>query len=841
MMWPILAVVGFLATAVLLAFACFQTHRLSEGRRVQQELEKSSQALEEERKVLELIAKGGSLKEVLDALTMAIERLAPDCFCTILLLDDDRRRLLEGSGGSLPLEYMRALDGLEIGPNVGACGTAAFRNETTIVEDVATDLRFALAKDLLLSFGLRACWSVPIRDSNQNVLGTFAMYHQRIARPREHEINLVEAGAHLAGNAIERLRFEQNLRESAKRFQLAEKAAAFGVWQIDFLLGMVTISDGFSALAGLAGRPLRLTLGQWREMIHVDDRPAWDTAVEGVVAQRAFQAEYRILLPDGSIRWLRSHAQTELSDTVLHLLTGASIDITEAKELLMRFTKAFNVNPEPIIINGFSDGRYVDVNDSFLRVTGYRREEVLGHTAREMKLWNRPEDRARYLEILEKTGSVRDLEIIFQTKAGAQRIGLVSAELIDIGGEKCAIAVIRDITERSHLEVQLRQAQKMEAVGQLTGGIAHDFNNLLGVILGYSEILETQLDPNGSLHRSAEQIRKAGQRAASLTRQLLAFSRQQVLEPRVLFLNTIVVDTEKMLRRLIGENIELRVELDPTLGRVRADHGQIEQIIVNLAVNARDAMPQGGTLIIETANFEANADYASQHPPMSAGSFVRLSVKDAGVGMDAETQAHIFEPFFTTKGPGKGTGLGLATVYGVVKQSNGFVWVHSELGRGTTFEILLPRVEASVARVEPETRSTSLSEGTETVLLVEDEESLRNLISEMLRGDGYAVLEAANAADAIEIARQAPRRIDLLLTDVVMPGMNGAELADQLVSLYPWIKTLYMSGYTEFAVPLREMIQQDRTLLQKPFTQQSLSRKVREVLENHRPVVHTTL
>lgn len=840
MMWPALAVVGFLATAILLGFVCFQAHRLSEGRRVQQELKKSSQVLEEERRVLELIAKGGSLKEVLDALTVAIERLAPHCFCTILLLDDDRRRLVEGSGGSLPPEYMRALDGLEIGPNVGACGTAAFRNETTIVEDVATDFRFALAKDVLLSFGLRACWSVPIRDSSKNVLGTFAMYHQRIARPREHEVNLVEAGAHLAGNAIERLRSEQNLRESAKRFQLAEKAAAFGVWQINFPLGMVTISDGFSALAGLSGRPLRLTLGQWREMIYVDDRPAWDAAVEGVVAKRAFQAEYRILLPDGSIRWLRSHAQTELSDTPLDLLTGASIDITEAKELLMRFYKAFNVNPEPIIINAFSDGRYVDVNDSFLRVTGYRREEVLGCTARETKLWNRPEDRARYLQTLKETGSVRDLEIIFQTKAGAQRIGLVSAELIDIGGEKCAIAVIRDITERSRLEVQLRQAQKMEAVGQLSGGIAHDFNNLLGVILGYSEILETQLEPNSRLHRSAEQIRKAGRRAASLTRQLLAFSRQQVLEPTVLCLNTIVADTEKMLRRLIGENIELRVELDPRLGRVRADQGQIEQIIINLAVNARDAMPQGGTLTIETVNFEADAGYASQHPPMSAGSFVLLSVKDAGVGMDAETQAHIFEPFFTTKGPGKGTGLGLATVYGVVKQSNGFIWVHSELGHGTTFEILLPRVEAPVVRVELETRSTSSSKGTETVLLVEDEESLRKLISEMLRTDGYVVLEATNAAEAIKIAREAGGGIDLLLTDVVMPGMNGSKLADELISVYPRIKILYMSGYTEFAVPLGDIVQQDRALLQKPFTRQSLARKLREVLENHRSAVYTS-
>jgi CheY-like chemotaxis protein len=377
----------------------------------------------------------------------------------------------------------------------------------------------------------------------------------------------------------------------------------------------------------------------------------------------------------------------------------------------------------------------------------------------------------------------------------------------------------------------------MEAVGQLSGGIAHDFNNLLGVILEYSDILEMQLDPNGKLYKSAEQIKKAGQRAASLTRQLLAFSRQQVLEPTVLGLNTIVVDTEKMLRRLIGENIELRVVLDSELGRVRADQGQIEQILVNLAVNARDAMPQGGILTIETANIEADDSYVREHPPMSAGSFILLFVTDTGVGMDRETQAHIFEPFFTTKERGKGTGLGLATVYGVVKQSGGFVWVHSEPGQGTAFEILLPRVEESVRTVAQDTRSGGSWGGSETVLLVEDEESLRKLILRMLSENGYAVLEAASAIQAMEIARQVQGKIDLLLTDVVMPGMNGSELADQLVSLYPQIKTLYMSGYTEFAVRLSDIVRQERRLLQKPFTQQSLLRKIREVLENSRPSI----
>ena len=318
--------------------AWLQTRRLSESRRSQEALEKSSRVLEEERRVLELIARGASLKEVLDALTGAIERMAGHCFCTILLLDEDRRHLREGSGGSIPPEYMRAIDGLEIGPDVGACGSAAFRNETTIVEDIATDPRFAIAKDFVMSFGLRACWSVPIRDSKKNVLGTFAMYHQRPAKPRERDLRVVEAGAHLAGNAIERLKAEQRLREDAERFDLAEKAASFGIWQIDIPTDTVTISEGFAALTGLAGGPLRLSMQQWRDMTHPDDRAMANEAVDHAIsAGEAFQAEYRIVLPSGSIRWLRSQARTGLRGKGL---TGASIDVTEGKEMLMRLEQA---------------------------------------------------------------------------------------------------------------------------------------------------------------------------------------------------------------------------------------------------------------------------------------------------------------------------------------------------------------------------------------------------------------------------------------------------------------------------------------------------------------------
>jgi nitrogen-specific signal transduction histidine kinase/ActR/RegA family two-component response regulator len=393
--------------------------------------------------------------------------------------------------------------------------------------------------------------------------------------------------------------------------------------------------------------------------------------------------------------------------------------------------------------------------------------------------------------------------------------------------------IAQDITERRRLEQQLRQAQKMEAVGQLAGGVAHDFNNLLMVIMGYAGDLAEHLGSNDPLRGKAEEIGKAGQRAASLTRQLLAFSRQQVLEPKVLNLNSVVEDVRKMLGRLINEDIELITALDPELGRAKADQGQIEQVIVNLAVNARDAMPLGGTLTIKTANVKVNETFARQHLPMSPGSFIGLTVTDTGIGMDAETQSHVFEPFFTTKERGKGTGLGLATVYGVVKQSGGFIWVSSELGKGTTFEIFFPRVSESAKAIVQDTGTSGTWTGTETILLVEDDEALRNMVLNSLSEAGYMVLAAANGAEALRITRERSGNIDLLLTDVVMPGMSGTRAADSIVALCPDVKVIYMSGYSDFAAGHDEILKEGRRFLQKPYKLQDLARAVREALDSN--------
>jgi signal transduction histidine kinase len=380
-------------------------------------------------------------------------------------------------------------------------------------------------------------------------------------------------------------------------------------------------------------------------------------------------------------------------------------------------------------------------------------------------------------------------------------------------------------------EEQFRQVQKMEAIGRLAGGVAHDFNNLLTIILGYSDLMLGKLDPGDSMRELIVQIKSAGDRAASLTRQLLAFSRQQVLAPKILDLNVIVTDTEKMLRRLIGEDITLATALDPRLGLVKADPGQIEQVIMNLVVNARDAMPEGGKLTIETRNVELDEIYAQGHPEVRRGDYAMLGVSDTGCGMDETIKARIFEPFFTTKGAGKGTGLGLATVYGIVKQSGGSIYVYSEVGRGTSFKIYLPLVEEKIPSAKCQTDLRKVPPGKETLLLVEDEEAVRAITRHVLQLCGYTILEASHGAEAIKICENNPGPIHLLMTDVVMPGMGGRQLAETLLSRQPDMKVLYLSGYTDDAVVRHGVLEAGANFLQKPFTPGSLAQKVREILD----------
>jgi len=405
----------------------------------------------------------------------------------------------------------------------------------------------------------------------------------------------------------------------------------------------------------------------------------------------------------------------------------------------------------------------------------------------------------------------------------------------EIGG---VIGTYYDITDRkraeeekARLEEQLRQAMKMEAVGLLAGGVAHDFNNLLTVITGYSELLLQKIGKESPMHAEVEEIKRAGERAASLTQQLLAFSRRQIIEPKVVNLDSLVAEMHKMLTRLIGEDIALQATTGKSLGSVRIDPGQFQQILMNVVVNARDAMPDGGKIVIETANVDLDEGYRAVHPYITAGRFVMLSVSDTGKGMSEEVKAHIYEPFFTTKERGSGTGLGLATTYGAVKQAGGSIEVYSEVGIGTTFKIYLPRIEEEAVKPLKDDRPSGLQGGTETVLVVEDEDTLRTLCERILGGLGYRVMPARNGAEAIALAQGYGDRIDLLLTDVVMPGMNGSELATQLVLHNPEMKVLFTSGYTEDVISHHGVLAEGVSFIGKPYRPSALARKVREVLD----------
>lgn len=499
-----------------------------------------------------------------------------------------------------------------------------------------------------------------------------------------------------------------------------------------------------------------------------------------------------------------------------------------------QFAKAFRAGPAAMNISALDTGCILDVNDGFLKLFGFERQEVIGRSGADLKIWADLEDRKRFFASLRETGSVRNQQSRFCTKAGRSFESLISAEAINFGGKECLLSVILDVSEQMRLEEQLRRAQRMEAVGTLSGGIAHDFNNLLTVIRGYSHILLDALKNDPELRASVERIDEAAGKAASLARQLLAFSRQQVLEPKVFNLNALVVNLENMLRRLIGEDIEIRVVTAPDLGPVRADPNQIEHAVMNLVVNARDAMPEGGKLTLETSNVILDHDYASQHLGAKPGPHVMLSVTDTGIGMSAETLRHIFEPFFTTKGQGQGTGLGLSMVYGIVKQSGGSIWAYSEAGKGTTFKVYLPQVEAPFQTASEEDKAPADLAGSETILLVEDDPGVRQLARTVLTSAGYAVLVAENATQACSLAQAYSAPIHLLLTDVVMPGMGGRELAREVAARKPQTRVLYMSGYAVSAIVQHGVLEADTFFLAKPLTPASLLLKVRQVLDKPR-------
>jgi len=477
------------------------------------------------------------------------------------------------------------------------------------------------------------------------------------------------------------------------------------------------------------------------------------------------------------------------------------------------------------------EGKFLDVNPALIAMLGYTSpEEVLGLDPR-TQVFAQAEEHTRLFEEFRRTGRLDGMEVRWNRKDGSAITVRISGRAVSSADEPADVleAIAEDVTDRRLLEDQFRQAQKMEAVGRLAGGVAHDFNNLLMVISGYTEVILSNLDVDNPLHEKGRAIQQAADRATTLTRQLLAFSRKQLLELKVVDVNTIVEDMERLLRPLIGENIELITRLGSEAGHTRADAGQLEQVLMNLVVNAKDAMPNGGKIIIQTQNIRADEEHRRGPTFIHPGNYVLLSVTDTGMGMDKETQSRIFEPFFTTKELGKGTGLGLSTVYGIVKQSGGYVLVQSEMGRGSTFQIYLPHVEEAAQSHDAPTPHAAAG-GNETVLLVEDEESVRELVRDTLIAKGYRVVEAANGEAGLAVAAAHAGVIDMVITDVVMPGMGGREMVNRLTQSRPKIKVLYLSGYTEDTVVAEGAADSGTAFLQKPFTLLHLSRKVREVL-----------
>jgi two-component system cell cycle sensor histidine kinase/response regulator CckA len=639
-------------------------------------------------------------------------------------------------------------------------------------------------------------------------------------------------------DVTEHKRAEEALRQSEERFRRSFSLSPVAMSLAEPKTGIIL--DANERLAQMLGYNREELIG--RSVAQLD---LWVDPSERREIAEAIDAgwpvrerEVRLRTKSGEIRQvLDSIEPVQVGEkramlSVLQDITDRRFAEAEMRRSQERFRRLFESNTIGITVADLR-GKIMESNDAYLDMIGYTREELLSGVVR----WDEmtpAEDREKdqmAVEELQRTGIAQPYEKELIRKDGTRVPLLIGIAMLE-ASEGSIIAYTVDLSSRRQLEEQLRQAQKMEAVGQLAGGVAHDFNNLLTAILGYADILSSQVGEGSPATESVAEIRKAGERAASLTRQLLAFSRRQVLEPKVLDLNAVVENLEKMLRRLIGEDVELFTVLDRGIARVRADAGQLEQVVINLAVNARDAMPKGGTLTIETKDVELDEAYAREHISVRPGRYVMLAVSDTGIGMSVETKSHMFEPFFTTKGKGKGTGLGLATVYGIVKQSGGYIWAYSELDRGTSFKVYLPHVEGAVDAAPTRRKSERQTGGSETVLLVEDEQAVRALVRRILERYGYTVIEASGAAQALEAARRHEGPIHLILTDVIMPEMGGSELAPRLAELRPDVRVLFMSGYTDDGILRQGLIAEGGHFLQKPFTPEVLARKVRDVLDS---------
>jgi two-component system cell cycle sensor histidine kinase/response regulator CckA len=738
----------------------------------------------------------------------------------------------------------------------GVIGTVVIDLADRSVVDINDTLLHLLgySRDELVSGRVRWASLTPPEWRDVDTLAIEQLTTSGVAGLREKEylhkdgrrVPVLAGTAMLGGGTTESISFvldltarkeaERGRREAERRAQRIVESAMVGMWTLD--------SDGRTTfmnmrMANILGMELAEALvTPVEDFFLTEDRPALGERLASRRVGVASAYEQRFRKPDGAVGvlWIEASPMHDAQGRYEGVL-GIVTDITERRRIEealraseTRYRLMFDNSPLPKWMYDAETLRFLDVNATAVRDYGYAREEFLAMTIKDI----RPPEGVPTLLAAVREPAPAEFGVWRHKKKSGEIITVeITTHTFMLDGRACRLAVGRDLTERLRLEEQLRQSQKMEAVGRLAGGVAHDFNNVLSVVLGYSEMLLGDMKPGEPLRDDVEEIRKAGKRAADLTRQLLMFSRQQVLEPRVLDLNDVLASMDKMLQRILGADLDLVSLPSKPLGRVRADPGSVEQVIMNLVVNARDAMPTGGQLTMETANVDLDEAYAHDHLGVTPGPHVMLAVTDTGSGMDKPTLARIFEPFFTTKGSGKGTGLGLSTVFGILQQSGGSVWVYSEPGKGTTFKVYFPRVDAAVEPIRPMETLTTVR-GSETILLVEDDDQVRAVARAILARNGYHVIEARHAGEALLISEKYPATIHLLLSDVVMPQMSGPELAKRLAASRPEMRVLCMSGYTDDSIVRHGVLEAHLAYLQKPITPETLTTRVREVLQSAR-------